>query len=199
MAKRPMRVKRNLKRLDAYNNQRATQAPDGKSQLSLDQGSVEYKAYVEDKERNAPAAPADESHEKLETHNVEIRAAMEEEVSDVRGDEALDIAGGKHHRQRQREGQILELRDAAIKAAYRTPHTLEDDMQARKISSDTRTVVGRKLPKLDLEEEVVINDGVGLEGLEKPRMQRELMERLDIPDWDKDREEQKKSEGFEFG
>lgn len=133
MAKRNVKTNR-----DRFNRQKATWDPsEDKSQMSLAQGSSEYKAYTEDLANNDPSKVDDEFHAELEESNVDAREEMFEDTA-----ESIDegVERRKYRMQQMKRGMIPGIAKAARKAARMTPDKA-DDRKAAKIRLDREPAI----------------------------------------------------------
>lgn len=151
-------AKRN--RRNRFNNAKATWDPsENKGQMSLALGSDEYKAYIEDQQRNSPDRPDDEAHVKMEKFNVRVREHQSEKVVAVR-DETTDER--KFRRQqanraiaKQVQKEAIQAAAAASAAAALTPDK-EDDKRAAQLR---RRAAGIRLDREPVERRIY-DDGV---------------------------------------
>lgn len=147
-------------RRNRFNNVKATWDPsENKGQMSLALGSDEYKAYIEDQQRNSPDRPDDEAHVKMEEFNVRVREYQSEKAVVVR-DETIDER--KFRRQqanramaKQVQKEAIIAASAASAAAALTPDK-EDDKRAAQLRKRAVSI------RLDREpvERRIYDDGV---------------------------------------
>lgn len=108
---------------------------DAKEQISLEQGSAEYKEYEEDLQEVNPFRPDDEFHSKLEERNAEYDDRLAIKASEESRTQT-DAAHTNERRRMYKESRIGQMKKAVMDAAAATPGTA-DDKRAAQIRADS--------------------------------------------------------------
>ena len=127
MAKRKLKIRKAVTK--------STWDNDAKEQISLEQGSAEYREYEDDLREVNPFQPDDEFHAKLEARNAvhdDILAVKAFNTSRIQ----TDAAHTNERRRMYKETRIAQMKDAVVKAAAVTPGTA-DDKRAARINEDS--------------------------------------------------------------
>lgn len=142
-------MKRRIK--TQFNNTKQTHQNTGKEQLSLDQGSAEFREYEEDLEEINPLKPNDKEYEALKKHNSEHDDKMA--VKAERASRSEVNADKRSYRLRMnKEGQFGAMKNTVMSEAAKTPDK-RDDVIAKRIQEADEIV-----------ESLVYDNGVSEEG-----------------------------------
>ena len=105
-----------------------THSDDAKSQISLEQGSAEYKEYVEDiQESNPSTAETDEFHEQLEEHNEDLPEDLQEDFLE-NNDDAQDLTNRRSNNMSQKREIHADIIAALAVIAAGTVTRRDDEM-----------------------------------------------------------------------
>lgn len=143
----------NKRRIKTYKDHHTKQTHQntGKEQLSLDQGSAEFREYEEDLQEVNPLKPNDKEYEALKEYNSEHDDRLA-----IKAEEASRHATGTNKRQYRlhmnKESQFGTMKHTAMHEAAETPDKV-DDAIARRIQEADAIVEG-----------LVYDDGVSEEG-----------------------------------
>lgn len=136
-----------------------TRVNDAKTQSSLEMGSDEYQAYVEDIQQNDPMKPDDEFHEDLEARNADHGPNADEPEESEDG----QSSGHLIERKAQSEASKREIHDevvAALTVEAAATKTKADDLRVAWLSEDNPVL--RDVSVSDDEYENALEDFVGM-------------------------------------